>query len=265
MIRFIATDLDGTLLDPQGRLPGGIFPLAERLSARGILFAPASGRQYANLRQLFLPVWEKLLFICENGALVKRGGETLFVDPLSPGLVKGVLDAVRREDGLFPILCGAENAYVENDEEPFFSRAREPYTNCFKVKDLDDYIDAEPVCKISVFDPQGARGHAMKVLPALNGAKLTLSGEHWCDVAAPDADKGNAIRAICRTLGISAEECMAFGDHMNDEGMLRACGHPRAVANAVPFIRELAEEIVPSNAEGGVLSSLRALLGKNEV
>lgn len=86
-----------------------------------------------------------------------------------------------------------------------------------------------------------------------------------CDVAAPDADKGNAIRAICRTLGISAEECMAFGDHMNDEGMLRACGHPRAVANAVPFIRELAEEIVPSNAEGGVLSSLRALLGKNEV
>lgn len=55
MIRFIATDLDGTLLDPQGQAPRGIFPLAERLSARGILFAPASGRQHANLRQLSFP------------------------------------------------------------------------------------------------------------------------------------------------------------------------------------------------------------------
>lgn len=183
-----------------------------------------------------------------------------------PRLVKGVLDAVRREDGLFPILCGAENAYVENDEEPFFSRAREPYTNCFKVKDLDDYIDAEPVCKISVFDPQGARGHAMKVLPALNGAKLTLSGEHWCDVAAPDADKGNAIRAICRTLGISAEECMAFGDHMNDEGMLRALRtSPRPWPTPCPSSGNLRKRSSPPTPRAASLSSLRALLGKNEV
>ena len=55
---------------------------------------------------------------------------------------------------------------------------------------------------------------------------------------------------------------MAFGDQMNDEGMLRACGHPRAVANALPAIRALAEKIVPSNVEGGVLSELEILLSE---
>lgn len=86
MIKFIATDLDGTLLDGEGALPSEIFPLVARLSECGILFAPASGRQYANLKKLFFPVWEKLLFICENGALVRRGEETLYLDPIPVSL-----------------------------------------------------------------------------------------------------------------------------------------------------------------------------------
>lgn len=261
MIRFIASDLDGTLLDRQGRLPEEIFPLIARLSARGILFAPASGRQYANLCRLFAPVREHMLFICENGALVKREEKTLFVDPIPVPLVKGVLDAVRQVPGLYPILCGTDNAYVESDEEPFFTRAREPYTNCFKTDNLDDCISREPVCKISIYDPEGSRVHAMKILPGLlKGVQLTPSGEHWCDVAAPGANKGNAILEIQKILGITKDECMAFGDHMNDEGMLRACGHPRAVANAVPAILGLAEKVIPANTEGGVLTELEALL-----
>lgn len=95
MIKFIATDLDGTLLDEHGALSEEIFPLARRLFERGILFAPASGRQYANLKKLFFPVWEKLLFICENGALVKRGGEIVYLNPIPVSLVKDALDAVR--------------------------------------------------------------------------------------------------------------------------------------------------------------------------
>ena len=91
MIKFIATDLDGTLLDEHGALPEEIFPLARRLFERGILFAPASGRQYANLKKLFFPVWEKLLFICENGALVKRGSEIVYLNPIPVSLGHSIL------------------------------------------------------------------------------------------------------------------------------------------------------------------------------
>lgn len=61
-------------------------------------------------------------------------------------------------------------------------------------------------------------------------------------------------------LGFSPGECMAFGDHMNDEGMLRACTHSRAVENAVPAIKKIAEEIVPRNADKGVLLTIGNLL-----
>lgn len=262
MIRFIATDLDGTLLDERGVLPKEIFPLIGRLYERGILFAPASGRQYANLKKLFFPVWEKLLFICENGALVKQGGETVYSNPLPVPLVKVVLDAVRDAEDLFPILCCEENAYVENENEPFFSRAKAPYTRCIKTDNLDEYIFRERVCKISVYDEHGAENHALRLLSRLpDGVKLTLSGAHWCDVSAARADKGEAVKEIQRRFGFSPDECMAFGDHMNDEEMLRACTHSRAVENAVPAIKALAEEIVPRNTDKGVLLALEKLLG----
>ena len=45
MIKLIASDLDGTLLDNEGKLPEGIFQAIEKLAAQGILFCPASGRQ----------------------------------------------------------------------------------------------------------------------------------------------------------------------------------------------------------------------------
>ena len=84
MIKLIATDLDGTLLDGERKLPAEIFPLIERLYSAGILFAPASGRQYASLQELFRPVEDKVVFVCENGALVKYRGETLFSRPFPP-------------------------------------------------------------------------------------------------------------------------------------------------------------------------------------
>ena len=68
MIKFVASDLDGTLLDGERRLPEGIFPLIRKLHSLGVLFAPSSGRQYANLKKLFAPVVNDVLFICENGA-----------------------------------------------------------------------------------------------------------------------------------------------------------------------------------------------------
>ena len=62
MVKFIASDLDGTLLDGEKHLPEEIFGLIGQLHERGILFAAASGRQYANLEKLFAPVKDKVLF-----------------------------------------------------------------------------------------------------------------------------------------------------------------------------------------------------------
>ena len=82
MIRLIASDIDGTLL-PYGEhtIPDKVFEEIHRLERKGILFCPASGRQYTSMRRLFAPVADKIPFLCENGAVV--------FGPGSPGPVLG--------------------------------------------------------------------------------------------------------------------------------------------------------------------------------
>ncbi|MDE5897513.1 MAG: Cof-type HAD-IIB family hydrolase, partial [Clostridia bacterium] len=145
MIRFIATDLDGTLLDEEKRLPEEIFGLVEELASRGILFAPASGRQYANLKRIFAPVADKVVFICENGALVKYRGETLHMNPIRDAWLKQALDEIRATPHVYPMLCGTESAYIENEEQPFYDYATASYDACLKVDDLDAIIGKEPI------------------------------------------------------------------------------------------------------------------------
>lgn len=71
MVKLIVSDIDGTLI-PYGKkeLPEALFPLISRLRRAGVLFCPASGRQFHSLRKLFAPVAEELAFLCENGAAI---------------------------------------------------------------------------------------------------------------------------------------------------------------------------------------------------
>ena len=70
MIRYIASDLDGTLLlNGAQELDPEVFSLILRLKEKGIHFIAASGRQYVNLRRLFEPVQDEISYIAENGRL----------------------------------------------------------------------------------------------------------------------------------------------------------------------------------------------------
>ncbi len=263
MIKFIATDLDGTLLDEDRRLPSEIFPLIEALHARGILFAPASGRQYANLKTLFAPVLDKVLFICENGALVKYRGETMHLMPIQDEYLKAALDAIRSLPHLYPLLCGADSAYIEDSAEPFRRLALESYTSCKQVESLDAILGKENICKIAVYDEIGAAENCIKALPErLPHLRTILSGADWCDVSAPEANKGEAVRFVRSAFHLEREECVAFGDHMNDYEMLTECGNAFVPENAYPPLKKLIGRTVPSNAEGGVLQKLREILGQ---
>lgn len=265
MIRFIATDLDGTLLDGEKRLPGEIFPLIEEMHRRGIMFAPASGRQYANLRKLFAPVEEKVIFICENGALVKQHGRELYCNPIKDVFLADALREIRALDHLFPMLCGVDFAYIENSEMPFFQYAMTSYTNCMKVDSLDNVIGREEICKIAVYDEIAAAENCIKVLPPkLPRLRTIISGYDWCDVSAPDANKGEAIKFIRDAFSLKKEECVAFGDHMNDYEMLLECGKAYVPENAYPPLKKLFRRIVPSNAEGGVIRKIKEILNQTK-
>ncbi len=261
MIKFIASDLDGTLLDDEKRLPGEIFDLIEQLGAHGILFAPASGRQYANLKKLFAPVANRIVFIAENGALVVYRGEVLRRSPLPPADVETALRRLEDLPHVCPLLSGEQCAYLADDDPAFLRESLAAYTECRRVESLTAAARTERISKIAVYDPVGAERSLPLLRARLPELRVIHSGRNWCDIALPETDKGAGIRAVRERFGLLREECIAFGDHMNDLDMLAECGHAYVTENCYPPLKQIFPDAVPSNNEGGVITKIKELIG----
>ncbi|MGW2519680.1 Cof-type HAD-IIB family hydrolase [Streptomyces sp. NPDC001617] len=262
-IRLIVTDMDGTLLDDAKRIPPGLWETLAELRRRGVLFSPASGRQYATLAREFAEVAEGMVFIAENGAYVVRDGVELSSDPLGPGVVARVVEAVRRlvADGVDvgAVVCGKRSAYVERTDEPFLAEVRRYYVENRIVPDataLDDDI-----LKVALFD-FGSAAHT--TAPALtrftDTHQVVVSGEHWVDIMNRTANKGTALRRLQQELGITPAQTMVFGDYLNDLEMLDAADWSFAVSNAHPEVIARARHLAPSNNENGVLRTVARML-----
>src|ERR1700712_1344513 len=109
-IRLIVTDMDGTLLDGQSQFHEHFWPLATELRRRGILFCPASGRQYHTLREQFEEIADDVVFIAENGSFVMRRGLEVSSDGLEAADARAIIGTLRRSlaDGVDGgvVLCG---------------------------------------------------------------------------------------------------------------------------------------------------------------
>ena len=70
MVRLVAADMDGTLLDSRKRLSPEFMPMLEKLKANGVHFVVSSGRQYYNLLNHFEDLRDRIVFLSENGARV---------------------------------------------------------------------------------------------------------------------------------------------------------------------------------------------------
>ncbi len=269
-LRLVVADLDGTLLDGEGRIPAGLWPLLEQLHDRDITFAPASGRQYATLRRMFDRAAQGMTFIAENGAVVMRNDEELFTAPLD---VPTVVEAIRaqrnspaedRADGGVVVAC-ARTALVERADERFIAAARPYYNEITVVADLVRALEADravvPV-KLALFDASDVSGPAEEILGRFRDThQVVVSGRNWADLMAPGVDKGNAVRALQRSLGFSSEQTAAFGDYLNDLGMIRESGLSFAMENGHPDVVKAARFTAPANTKEGMLTVVRALLG----
>jgi len=252
MIRLIATDLDGTLLEPDESMPQGIYEAIEELFDMGICFAACSGRQYGNLMRLFGPVADKMAFVCENGAMSVVDGAVAGTIPIDKEISCEVIRDIEAH-GMNVLISGRHTVYMKDLNRKYTDDIVYRLRNTCTI--LSDWNQiTEPMLKISGQIDEGLLEIAPVFLKKWGGRlTATVSGADWFDFTA--ANKGMGMRGLMKHMGVQKEEVAAFGDNFNDETMLDCVGHPFIMAHANPVLHKPGYHICKK-----VVPTLRALI-----
>ena len=256
MIKLIATDLDGTLLDNNGELNEEFNHVFNELYKKGITFMAASGRQYPALETLFESVKDKMMFIAENGTFAVNKGEELLCDPMDRKNVEDIIDFTRDAENKEILLNTKYTAYTECKDEEFL-KMLDIY--CSSVTVVDDLKDVkEDVLKTAIYDDRPISEHCQDYFDKF-GEYMTVctSGPHWLDIMEKGVTKGKALEHIKERYGLKSEEIMIFGDQMNDLELIECGYYSYAMENAIDALKEKARFIAGKNSENGVLEKIK--------
>ena len=272
-LRLAAVDMDGTLLDDDKNFPPGMDELLDLMDARGVTFAPASGRQVWTLIDMF-PGRPGMTVIGENGGIVMRDGVEVSSHPVDTPTVREVIrlvrDATSGPDGIDGglVMCGKQFAYVERTDEGFVEGVMPYYHRTKRVEDQNAIIDAieadeidDAIVKLAVYVIGPVEPLAQATLANFADThQYAISGANWADLQVQGVDKGSAVRDLQRFLGVERAQTAVFGDAGNDLSMMGVADLSFAMANASADVVEAARFVAPSNNEAGVIQVLRALL-----
>ncbi len=239
MIKLIASDLDGTLLQngSQALTPRAV-PLVLRLAQKGILFAAASGRQYPNLVRLFGAASDQMAFICENGAFVVYRGNVIVKACMEPALTYQLIEDILAQDTCEVLISGESTSYVLPKTEQFLSHLQNRVkNNVCVIRSLEEI--PEEIIKVSAYERSAIKPYAPHFFEQWQSRfKCTISDLHWIDFVRSDVNKGAALSSLLSGLCIRPDETAAFGDNYNDLEMLSLVGFGCVMENAAPDIRE---------------------------
>ncbi|WJY97141.1 HAD family hydrolase [Corynebacterium fournieri] len=253
--RLIALDMDGTLLDSSGQVPEAFWPLLDAARNKGVVLAPASGRQLATLQEMFP---DCSTFIAENGAVVAHGGRVVSTTALPAAPVARLLAALPSAPfAAHAVVCTPDVAATTALPPEVDAEVDKYYASRTTLVDAP----SAPTVKIALYIESDAERDALAwvqdVVPEL---RAVVSGKHWLDLMHPEADKGVALRELAGALDIPLSHTAAFGDYLNDLGMLRAAGIAVAMGNAHDDLKAVADEVVGTNAEGAAVDKLAVWL-----
>lgn len=234
MIRLICSDMDGTLI-PYGHknaLDEELFDLIRALAARGVLFCPASGRQYTSLRKLFAPVAEHCAFLCENGAVIFYKEQVLAKTALPRAQAEQIAWDMWRNSGEKGevMLSGENTAYLMSRGRGMADRIRQIGNRHVLITDPAQI--PEDITKVSLYIREGVAPYVDYFVPKWKAFNAAVAGPLWIDTTL--SNKGTGLRALCERMGLDPAQTMAFGDNYNDVAMLDLAGQGYIMDTAAP-------------------------------
>lgn len=237
MIRLIASDIDGTLLqNGETEISPRFFDAARQLLDSGVAVCAASGRQYKSLLRLFAPLAERMHFICENGAVVYApGGQLLSKTVIDRTVSLALCRDILAVPGCELLISGANMSYLCPKTPEYADHIRYFVGNNVTLLSTPEEMP-EDFVKISAYYLPGAEQIDAMLRPKWERAfQVAIAGKCWLDFTL--ADKATGMNALYRALHITPEEAMAFGDNYNDIPLLDSVAHPYLMCSAAQPLR----------------------------
>ena len=274
-IRLIASDIDGTLLNPEFKISEQDLIALRRAHAAGIEIVLVTGRRHT----FALPIAKQLGFdlwlISSNGAITRSlGGETFHRDLMPRETCRDLCIAMQAFRGhtVLTFDTEAKGAIVlEHLDALNLSIRRWLEKNIQYIEfviPIEDSLVTDPVQAMFC----GSMDRMAQALAALQATGLgnritTLRTEYperdlsMIDILNAGCSKGHALARWARHRGLRPEEVMAIGDNHNDVEMLEFAGYPVIMGNACEELRSRGWNVTLGNDQCGVAAALADLIG----
>ncbi len=271
MIKLIAIDVDGTLLDSHGRLPADNLDAINQAAARGIQLAIVTGRSFYFALPAVRSLPDPLVLVVHNGAIARaRSGDTLIRRLLPRVLARELLietmawrasAAVLFDRPLHGQMVSDRMDWTHPNRVRFRERNREIIE---EVADLADALTEDPIQLAFNGEVATMRllQRALEACPAAAQSSVSLTEYahrdfSLIDVCAAETTKGTTLARLAALLGVDRREVLAIGDNYNDRDMLEWAGTGVVMGNAAPDLLASGLPVTGTNDEAGLAQAIR--------
>jgi len=265
--RYVACDVDGTLLSGESVPRPEVLSALVRLRDAGVHIGIATGRMSASLDHVLATDVFTGPHVFHNGALVRDGrGRDVLVAGLESAQVDALLAFGRTRDDL-AVEVYVDEEYLSDRNDPRAAAHAQllgiaPAGRIARVADLD----GRPVvkCVVVAFDHAAAEAAARAATSfgLEPGVASSPATPHltYLNVTRGDVDKGSGVAAAAQHLGIPARDVAMLGDERNDVAAFRFAGTAIAMGDAEANVTAHAHFVAPRYHDGGTVVALDALL-----
>lgn len=265
MIQLIATDLDGTLLNPGGLTMTERNKKALELAvSRGVHVVVCTGRLHTGGLPFALTVPGDVPVVSSNGAVVRlsRSGTYLRRRPMAPELVRELLPMLRQA-GMSPWFYIGDACWTENHDEGIEALVKRTGSHIEVVADLSRKIPDGPEKILGILPAEDTARLQDRLEKHFAGRLyVTRSMPTQIEVLAADATKGQALAFVAERYGVPKERIAAFGDNFNDLELFKAAGLKVAMGNAEEPLKAAADIVTDTNDRSGVAQVIEKLLAE---
>lgn len=288
MIKLIASDMDGTLLDNSMQISDENTAAIREAQARGIEFIVATGRN----RPEALPALKVAGITCAmvtlNGAHVfDEKGNSLFTVPIEYQKASAILDLLEERQIYYEVFTD-QGLYSESREErielfaehiaemmPHLTRKMAIAMTAAQLEQLPIHYVSDirtaiqdkglQVLKLICFHKEGPAvlGPVAADIDGYGDLVVTSSGTNNIEINHKNAQKGIAVAHIAKDRGIDLKDVMTIGDNLNDVSMIQLAGVSFAMGNAHLELKEYAKYLTDSYLESGVGKAIRRAIAED--